>query len=375
VAHLEIDDLRKVFDTPDGEEVAVDGVSFEAEDGEFVTLVGPSGCGKTTTLRCIAGLETPTSGHIRLDGRDVTELPPNKRDISLMFQSIALYPHMTVRENIAYPLKVDGVSKSDRAEPAAEAARTMQIEDMLDKMPGDLSGGQQQRAALARTVVQDPGVFLMDEPLSDLDAKLKAETRKEIQRIHEELGTPVVYVTHDQEEAMTMSDYIAVMNDGQIEQFGSPNEIFYRPNNLFVGQFIGQHGMNVVDAEVVDAGQDATVAVDDYQPELRIEEGTRRLSTGPVKLGFRPENTVLEDGDDHGEGIAGTVRLVETFGEEAVVTVDIGRSESLLAVIDSNRTLSKGTDVRVRIGRNAHVFDAETGSVLAHAEHGQKPPA
>jgi multiple sugar transport system ATP-binding protein len=373
VAHLEVNNLRKVFDTPDGEEVAVDGVSFGAEDGEFVTLVGPSGCGKTTTLRCIAGLETPTDGEILLDGRDVTELPPNKRDISLMFQSIALYPHMTVRENIAYPLKVAGVSKSERAEPAAEAARTMQIEEMLDKMPGDLSGGQQQRAALARTVVQDPGVFLMDEPLSDLDAKLKAETRKEIQRIHDELQTPVVYVTHDQEEAMTMSDYIAVMNEGRIEQFDSPNDIFYRPNNLFVGQFIGQHGMNVVDAEVEDVTDGLEVAVGDYRPDLRVGEEVGQLSTGAVKLGFRPENTLL-DRDGTG-GITGSVRLIETFGEEAVVTVDIDRSEPLLAVIDSSRPLSKGERVRVRIDRNAHLFDPTTGDVLVHVEQSRKQPA
>ncbi|AXG06186.1 ABC transporter ATP-binding protein [Haloplanus rubicundus] len=372
MAHLEVDNIRKVFDTPDGKEVAVEGVSFEADDGEFVTLVGPSGCGKTTTLRCIAGLETPTSGKIRLDGRDITELPPNKRDISLMFQSIALYPHMTVRENIAYPLKVDGVSKEKRNGPATEAAQTMQIEDMLDKMPGDLSGGQQQRAALARTVVQDPGVFLMDEPLSDLDAKLKAETRKEIQRIHEKLNTPVVYVTHDQEEAMTMSDYIAVMNDGEIEQFDSPNDIFYRPNNLFVGQFIGQHGMNVAEAEVVRSDSDVSVAVDGYEPDLRLEN-PENLSEGQVTLGFRPENTLLET--DATEGIPGVVELIETFGEEAVVTVDIDRSEPLLAVIDSNRDLSEGADVRAQIGRYAHVFDEETGDVLTHTMRGRKQPA
>lgn len=372
MAHLEVDTIRKVFDTPDGKEVAVDGVSFEADDGEFVTLVGPSGCGKTTTLRCIAGLETPTSGKILLNGRDITELPPNKRDISLMFQSIALYPHMTVRENIAYPLKVDGIPKAERKEPAAEAARTMQIEDMLDKMPGDLSGGQQQRAALARTVVQDPGVFLMDEPLSDLDAKLKAETRKEIQRIHEKLNTPVVYVTHDQEEAMTMSDYIAVMNDGEIEQFDSPNNIFYRPNNLFVGQFIGQHGMNVAEAEVVGTGSDVSVAVDEYEPDFRLED-PENLPSGQVKLGFRPENTQLETGTT--EGIPGVVELIETFGEEAVVTVDIDRQEPLLAVIDSNRDLREGADVRAQIDRYAHVFDKDTGDILSHTVRGRKQPA
>jgi multiple sugar transport system ATP-binding protein len=249
----------------------------------------------------------------------------------------------------------------------------MQIEDMLDKMPGDLSGGQQQRAALARTVVQDPGVFLMDEPLSDLDAKLKAETRKEIQRIHDELETPVVYVTHDQEEAMTMSDYIAVMNDGQIEQFASPNEIFYRPNNLFVGQFIGQHGMNVVDAEIETTDSGVDVSVGAYHPELRVDEETGQLSTGAIKLGFRPENTLLEEGGT--EGITGTVQLIETFGEEAVVTVDIGRSEPLLAVIDSSRSISKGASVGVQIGRNAHLFDPTTGDVLAHAEQGRRQPA
>lgn len=228
---ISIRDLRKEFNVSSGTEVAVDDVSMDIEDGEFVTLVGPSGCGKTTTLRCIAGLEQPTSGQIIFDEQDVTDVPAEKRKLAMMFQNIALYPHMSIRDNIVYPLKVQGMPKEERYEKAREAATVMQIPDMLDKKPGDLSGGQRQRAALARTVVQDPIAFLMDEPLSDLDAKLKVEIRREILNVHARIGQPTIYVTHDQEEALTMSDRIAVMNDGRIEQFGTREEVYYYPNN------------------------------------------------------------------------------------------------------------------------------------------------
>jgi multiple sugar transport system ATP-binding protein len=370
MGQLKIEDLRKVFDTPSGEEVAVDGVSFSVEDNNFVTLVGPSGCGKTTTLRCIAGLETPTSGNIVLNDRNITELPANKRDLSMMFQSIALYPHMTVRENIAYPLKVAGVPKEERDKPTENAAETTQIADMMDKMPGDLSGGQRQRAALARTIVQEPAAFLMDEPLSDLDAKLKVETREEIQQIHRKFEKPMVYVTHDQEEAMTMSDKIAVMNDGQIEQFASPYETFHRPNNRFVGQFIGQHGMNTIDAELIDSGGRTVISVDEYVPDLKVGSEIEVETTGSIELGFRPENTAVKMNSD--EGIPGTIQLLEAFGEVTVASIELDRGDSIHAVVDSRRDLSEGMDIRVDPQQNAHIFDYETGETLDHPTEEKK---
>jgi len=373
MGQLEVENLRKVYDTPSGKEVAVDGINFTVEDSAFVTLVGPSGCGKTTTLRCIAGLETPTSGNIVLNGRTVTELPPNKRDLSMMFQSIALYPHMTVRDNISYPLKVDGVSAAERKEPAREAAEMMQIEDMLDKMPGDLSGGQQQRAALARTIVQEPAAFLMDEPLSDLDAKLKVETREVIQRIHKRFDKPVVYVTHDQEEAMTMSDYIAVMNKGKIEQFATPYNTFHRPNNMFVGQFIGQHGMNVVNAELDETDAEVPLSVDGYRPDLTVNSGDAVTRTGPVKLGFRPENTVVER--ESGHGLSGTISLLEAFGEVTVASIELDNAGQIHAVVDSRRDLAEEMDVSISVGQNAHLFDPDSGETIAHLEGKQKQPA
>jgi multiple sugar transport system ATP-binding protein len=282
----------------------------------------------------------------------------------MMFQSIALYPHMTVRENIAYPLKVDSVPEEERSGPTEEAAEIMQIPEMLDKMPGDLSGGQRQRAALARTIVQEPAAFLMDEPLSDLDAKLKVETREEIQQIHKKFERPMVYVTHDQEEAMTMSDKIAVMNDGQIEQFATPYETFHRPNNRFVGQFIGQHGMNIIDAELVNSDGRTVISVDDYVPGLKVGSVIEVETTGPIELGFRPENTEVITGSK--EGIPGTIQLLEAFGEETVASIELDRGDNIHAVVDSRRDLSEEMDVKVHLQKNAHIFHYETGETLDH---------
>lgn len=366
MAEIDIQDLHKEFDTPHGKEVAVDGINLHIEDDEFVTLVGPSGCGKTTTLRCVAGLETPTSGRIILDGADITELPPNKRNIAMMFQSIALYPHMTVRENIAYPLKVDRVPKAEQNGPTEEVAQMMQIEDMLDKHPGDLSGGQQQRAALSRTVVQDPEAFLMDEPLSDLDAKLKLEIRKEIQKIHKQVQKPFIYVTHDQEEAMTMSDRVAVLNHGQIEQIGTPNEIFRYPENTFVGQFIGNHGMNVLNADVVEfTDGHATLALTDTEFDLSFDETRKDPPTEQVTLGFRPENTSLNESSDVGI-LTGEISLLETFGEETVATIETPKGQ-INAVVEAMQRFQEGDTITVSIDRDrAHLFDSESGNIVAH---------
>lgn len=367
MATVKVEGISKVYDTPNGKETAVDGVSFEVNDDEFLTLVGPSGCGKTTTMRCIAGLESPTNGDIFLDGEKITDQPPNKRDIAMMFQSIALYPHMTVRENIGYPLKVDHVPKEDRREPVEEAASTMQITDMLDKYPGDLSGGQQQRVALARTIVQEPKAFLMDEPLSDLDAKLKVETRKEIQKVDKEMGKPVFYVTHDQEEAMTLSDRIAIMNDGRVEQIGTPKEVFHRPNSIFIGQFIGNYSMNTLNLQVTSVGNDYVSVTDGKNRiELPVEETGSLKSEREVVLGFRPENTTVYDTPGEGE-FDGKVILTETFGERTVVTIELDQGGTIDAVIDSDRALSADSRVSISLDKDrAHLFDSDSGDIIVH---------
>lgn len=368
MSKIEIRDLRKEFSTPHGTEVAVDGINITIDEEEFVTLVGPSGCGKTTTLRCLAGLETPTSGQIRLNGTDITDIPPNKRNIAMMFQSIALYPHMTVRDNIGYPLKVHHVPEPDRQQPVEDIAGTMQIQDMLDKYPGDLSGGQQQRAALARTVVQEPEAFLMDEPLSDLDAKLKVEIRKEIQRIHKKVKKPFVYVTHDQEEAMTMSDRVAVLNDGRVEQISTPDRLFRYPENLFVGQFIGNYGMNTLQAELLEFGEGTvSVGVDGNTAEMEFDKVHTEPSENEVQLGFRPERTRLNQTTGGDPIITGTVSLLESFGEQTVATVDTAQGP-LDAVIPSDQDINEGESVSVSFDRTrAHLFAQSAGDIVVHS--------
>ncbi|HZJ10498.1 MAG TPA: ABC transporter ATP-binding protein, partial [Trueperaceae bacterium] len=229
---------------------AVNDVSFDIADGEFVCLLGPSGCGKTTTLRLIAGLEQPTSGRIAIGDRDVTLLPPKDRDVGMVFQDYALYPHMTISENIAYPLKVRGVSQAERAAKAAEVAQNLRIAQLLERRPSQISGGQQQRTSVARAVVHKPQVFLFDEPLSNLDAKLRLEARGFLKHLQKELGVTAVYVTHDQAEAMALADRIAVMDHGRIVQFGAPLEVYHRPATTFVASFLGSPPMNLVPVSV-----------------------------------------------------------------------------------------------------------------------------
>ena len=359
---VELTRLRKEFTVPSGTEVAVDDIDLEIQESEFVTLVGPSGCGKTTTLRCIAGLETPTSGEIRFNGRDIVDVPANKRNISMMFQNIALYPHMTIRENIAYPLKVRAVPKGERNERAKEAAELMQVGDLLEKYPAELSGGQRQRAALARTWMQDPQLFLMDEPLSDLDAKLKVEIRKEIQRLHKKINRSTVYVTHDQEEAMTMSDRIVVMNGGKIEQVGTPDELYGSPANTFIAEFIGNPSMNFLSAEVVDRGTDtATLRIDGTEIE-NVYTDLDQLDEGQVTLGVRPESVeITSDGD----GLRGEILLIERIGDRLLVTIE-GSQGEIRATTSVNQPFSEGEEVSIQFDRRStHLFDAEAGTHLA----------
>ena len=360
-----IENLRKEFSVIGGVEVAVNDISFEIGATEFVSLVGPSGCGKTTTLRCIAGLEAPTSGRILFGNRDVIDIPANKRNLAMMFQNIALYPHMTIMDNIAYPLKVRGVIKKERYEQARNAAEIMQIPNMLEKYPGELSGGQRQRAALARTIVQDPMAFLMDEPLSDLDAKLKVEVRKEIQRVHRRVERPTLYVTHDQEEAMTMSDRIAVMNNGDIEQIGTPEEMYSRPKNVFVAQFIGNPSMNFLDGSYDSRGDIVTVSTNGNQFELDADL-REEPTTEEVMIGIRPEAVKLLDGN-RGD-FSGELQLVERIGDRILATVDGPTQDGeVRATVSADHSLNEGETVGMELNRDrVYFFDANSGEAIGY---------
>ncbi|RDZ33546.1 MULTISPECIES: ABC transporter ATP-binding protein [unclassified Haloferax] len=312
---IHLDTVRKEFRTLGNTHVAVDDLSLDIPEGSFTTFVGPSGCGKTTTLRMLAGLETPTSGTVSFGDEDVTDLPPQERNVSMVFQSIALYPHMSVRENIGYGLKIHGVPKAERDERIDEAAEVLQIEAQLEKMPAELSGGQQQRVALGGAFVQDPDVLLLDEPMSDLDAKLKSDLRVEIQRLHQELDTTVVYVTHDQTEAMTMSDQVVLLRDGELAQVDPPKQLFDYPNSEYVAQFIGMPSTNVVDC-AVESGDGGTVLVGPGF-ELSLPVGVDAPTAGRVRLGIRPQ--YLDVGSAGACRFSVDVEVVETLGTESVV--------------------------------------------------------
>ena len=316
MVEVKIRKLRKEFKDGANTIVAINDVDLSISDGEFVTLVGPSGCGKTTTLRCVAGLESPTSGTIHFGEKDVTYLPPQERDVALLFQDIALYPHMTILQNIAYGLRIDGVPKAERHEKAREAAETLQIKDQLDKKPADLSGGQQQRAALGRSIVRDPSLFLFDEPMSDLDEKLKRELRPVIQQVTRRVGCPVLYVTHDQEEAMTLSDKIAVMNNGDIEQLGTPSEVYNNPESAFVASFIGQPVTQFFDA-TLEANND-TVMFEmggSITVPLEVPPGSLNGYIGrDIRGGIRPQ--YINVTDDPAEGIHAEHILDDPLGDE-----------------------------------------------------------
>jgi multiple sugar transport system ATP-binding protein len=295
---------------------AIDRLDLEIADGEFFALLGPSGCGKTTLLRAIAGLEVPTGGTVEIGGRDVTRAQPGRRDVAMVFQDYALYPHMTVVDNIAYPLKVKRVPRADRHRSAAEAGASLQLEPTMDRRPGQLSGGQQQRVALARAIAYRPKVFLFDEPLSNLDARLRLEARSFLKRLQHELGTTTVYVTHDQSEALALADRMAVMDAGRIRQLGTPVEVFRRPANLFVAGFIGSTPMNLLEA-TVDGGLRVGRARLPLPPgaEPHLGAGQR------VVVGIRPEYAALADAERPG-AIAGTVVLLESLGSAFLVSVE-----------------------------------------------------
>ena len=297
-----------------GEVEALRPLDLTVPDGQFLSLLGPSGCGKTTALRLLAGLEVPSGGSIQIGERDVTKLEPRDRDVAMVFQSYALYPHMTVSQNIGYPLKLRKVEKADRARQVLEVAELLGIEKLLERTPRQLSGGQRQRVALARAIVRRPVAFLMDEPLSNLDAQLRFQMRAEIKRLQRKLEVTTLYVTHDQVEAMTMSDMIAVLKDGELQQVATPAELYAHPANLFVAHFCGSPPMNILDGQISEG------RITHPHGSLAVGPGGHR---GPVKFGFRPEHASIAPAGG-GAGLAGKIYVVEPLGNETLVVVVLG---------------------------------------------------
>ncbi len=347
MASVSIQDLRKRY----GPTEVLHGVSFTIEDGEFVTLVGPSGCGKSTLLRMVAGLEDVSGGEIRIADEVVNDVPPKDRNIAMVFQSYALYPHMTVSGNMGFALRLARTAKDKIRERVGRAAGILGLDPLLQRQPKQLSGGQRQRVAMGRAIVRDPKVFLFDEPLSNLDAKLRVKMRTEIKELHQRLKTTTIYVTHDQIEAMTMADKIVVMRDGIIEQMGGPLELYDKPRNLFVAGFIGSPAMNFIEGML---GEGVFRTTGGFS--LVLPTG----HNGPVVLGLRPEDLPLAEGDGEGALVA-TIRVVEPTGPEQQLIVDVEGTE-VVSVLRGRDVFRPGQTVRFLVDpAKAHVFDAVSG--------------
>jgi len=359
MATVTFDKATRIY--PGSTRPAVDQIDLEIADGEFLVLVGPSGCGKSTTLRMLAGLEEVNAGRILIGDEDVTNVAPKDRDIAMVFQNYALYPHMTVAENMGFALKIAGVNKEERARRVLDAARLLDLEPYLDRKPKALSGGQRQRVAMGRAIVRQPQVFLMDEPLSNLDAKLRVQTRTQIAQLQRRLGVTTVYVTHDQTEALTMGDRIAVLKDGVLQQVGTPRDLYENPANVFVAGFIGSPSMNLFDTDVREGGVaygSSTVPVD--------RETLAKVEGGKVVIGARPEDLVVST---TGEGLQVQVDLVEELGADGYLygTSRVDGSEiQVVARVDGRRHPNAGETVVVapKPG-HVHIFDTATGARLS----------
>ncbi|KAB1188039.1 MULTISPECIES: ABC transporter ATP-binding protein [Haloferax] len=358
---------------------AVDDMNLDIQDGEFICLVGPSGCGKSTTMEMIAGLTIPSEGKVFIGDREVTNLPPKDRGVAMVFQNIALFPHMDVYDNISFGLRLRNYDKEEIERRVNRAADVVQLEGMLERMPDEMSGGQRQRVAIARAIVRNPGVFLMDEPLANLDAKLRVHMRTELQRLHKELDTTIIYVTHDQAEAMTMSDRIAVIDSGQLQQIDPPLVCYNEPANLFVAGFIGSPSMNFLDGDVTESGFESTNIDIEFDPaDLGIEVGRE------VTLGIRPEDVYLVE-DEHlvtnpSHEIEAITDVLEPMGDEIFVYLKleedaeahldedtIAMNDQLLMSVAPDTVIEEDTDVSVVLDRSrVHLFDTETGEAISH---------
>jgi multiple sugar transport system ATP-binding protein len=351
---LILDKLRKEF--ADGT-VAVNDLDLTIEERAFVTLLGPSGCGKTTTLRMVAGLEQPTRGVIRLGERVLNDVPPVRRDIAMVFQSYALYPHMTVRGNLEYPLRKRAMPGPERTTRVARIAEQLQLGPLLERKPRQLSGGQQQRVALGRAMIRDPELFLLDEPLSNLDAQLRLHMRAELIELHRRLGRTMIYVTHDQLEAMTMSDRIAVLKDGHLQQYAAPAEVYRQPANLFVAAFIGSPAMNLIEGEIAAGPGGAVLRASGLELPLPAALAAAAAPMSPrVTAGFRPEDVTLGSGPWKGQ-----VRVIEPTGYETLVFIDVS-GHQVVARVSGDTAVQAMTTVPVDIRLDRlHLFDAQTG--------------
>ena len=355
MSRIVLNRLRKEF----GGVVAVDDLDLTIEDGEFIVLVGPSGCGKTTTLRMIAGFENPTSGEILVDGQVINEMEPRDRDLGMVFQNHALFPHKTVAENIEFGLRMQNIAPNVRQEKLQMVAELVRITHLLNKMPAQCSGGESQRVALARTLVTEPSNFLLDEPLSSLDAKLRREMRAECDRLHGELQKTFVYVTHDQEEAMTLADRIVVMRAGQIEQIGTPMDIYSNPVSRFVADFFGSPSMNLIDGNLEHKNGQAWFQTPRFGFELSNQFA--QAKAGPVTLGVRPEHIVI---GEKGQ-FENTIRLIEPLGKDTLIYFDIEHDRPLVAIVEGIHI--QNYKVRTSVGVT---FPAK--SIYLFAEDGQR---
>ncbi|MFC7128234.1 ABC transporter ATP-binding protein [Haloferax chudinovii] len=358
---------------------AVDDMNLDIDDGEFICLVGPSGCGKSTTMEMIAGLTIPSEGKVFIGDREVTNLPPKDRGVAMVFQNIALFPHMDVYDNISFGLRLRNYDKEEIERRVERAAEIVQLQGMLERMPDEMSGGQRQRVAIARAIVRNPGVFLMDEPLANLDAKLRVHMRTELQRLHKELDTTIIYVTHDQAEAMTMSDRIAVIDSGQLQQIDPPLVCYNEPSNLFVAGFIGSPSMNFLDGEVTENGFVSTNIDVEFDPaDLGVEPGT------DITMGIRPEDVYLV-GDEAlvsnpSRRIEAVTDVLEPMGDEIFVYLKLSETtetnledtsgvanDQLLMSVAPDTDVEEDEDVTVVLDRSrVHLFDTETGEAVSH---------
>jgi multiple sugar transport system ATP-binding protein len=355
MASVAIRDVKKAF----GATSVIHGVDISIRDGEFVVLVGPSGCGKSTLLRMIAGLENITAGEIRIGDRVVNNVPPKERDVAMVFQNYALYPHMTVAANMAFSMKLRGAPQSEIEERVNRAATILGLSQLLGRYPRQLSGGQRQRVAMGRAIVRDPQVFLFDEPLSNLDAKLRVQMRTEIKELHQRLKTTTIYVTHDQIEAMTMADKIVVMHDGRVEQIGAPLELYDRPDNLFVAGFIGSPAMNMLKGRIRVNGTAS------FEGPAGVTFSLAAAGSGndgrPAVYGVRPEHFSLSD-----DGAEAEVQVIEPTGSELQVVAKLG-GEDIIAVFRERHQFKPGEKIRLKPDpRLVHLFDETTGKRLSN---------
>ena len=353
MAGLELRNLEKSY----GSVSVIEDINLTVQDGEFVALVGPSGCGKSTILRMIAGLEEISAGDILIGDKVVNDLTPRERNIAMVFQSYALYPHMSVYRNLSFNLELAGKPKAEIAQRVTQAARMLELEPLLERKPSQLSGGQRQRVAMGRAIVRDPSVFLFDEPLSNLDAKLRVQMRGEIKALHKKVGVTSIYVTHDQVEAMTLADRVIVLNRGIIQQAGSPMELYRKPANIFVAGFIGSPAMNFIDATIRNgAARAADGTTFAFRPSRPVQEGQA------VTVGVRPEHLVTEGS---GAAISGQISFVEPTGGQTFVTLDVAGKPMTVVISGEQDTATEGALTVYAAPHHVYVFDGESGQRIS----------